>query len=142
MQSTNRIEARLRHLPLRDIRQSPQGAIHVVSSEKEDQRRGSAEFKLSAQGFESLPDRVKCILKFPEPTTQLRHYLDPFNFYRRCIPKFVDILDLVVKLLEGHKNKKKRPRSNARNSIEQLEWNDDANLSFRIPKWRLLIPLI
>ncbi|GFV60663.1 hypothetical protein TNCV_788291 [Trichonephila clavipes] len=46
-------------------------------------------FKLSGEGIEPLPDRVKCILEFPQPTTltQLRRYLGIFNFYRRCIPK-------------------------------------------------------
>ncbi|GFS47687.1 retrovirus-related Pol polyprotein from transposon 17.6 [Trichonephila clavipes] len=34
-------------------------------------------FKLSGEGIEPLPDRVKCILEFPQPTTltQLRRYL-------------------------------------------------------------------
>ncbi|GFV25523.1 hypothetical protein TNCV_1147931 [Trichonephila clavipes] len=70
-------------------------------------------FKLSGEGIEPLPDRVKCILEFPQPTTltQLRRYLGIFNFYRRCIPKAADILEPLVKFLEGHKNRKKHPRS-------------------------------
>ncbi|GFS99563.1 hypothetical protein NPIL_332641 [Nephila pilipes] len=45
-----------------------------------------------------------------------------------------DNLEPIVKSLEGNKNKQKHPRSNARNSIEQIEWNDDANLSFKPSK--------
>ncbi|GFX97008.1 transposon Tf2-6 polyprotein [Trichonephila clavipes] len=68
-------------------------------------------FKLSGEGIEPLPDRVKCILEFPQPTTltQLRRYL-------------------------GHKNRKKHPRSNANNPSEQLQWNDAAILSFKASK--------
>ncbi|GFX77634.1 hypothetical protein TNCV_4223931 [Trichonephila clavipes] len=93
-------------------------------------------FKLSGEGIEPLPDRVKCILEFPQPTTltQLRRYLGIFNFYRRCIPKAADILEPLVKFLEGHKNRKKHPRSNANNPSEQLQWNDAATLSFKASK--------
>ncbi|GFT10655.1 hypothetical protein NPIL_215721 [Nephila pilipes] len=35
---------------------------------------------------------------------------------------------------KAHKIKKKNPHSKARNSAEQLEWNDDANLSFEVSK--------
>ncbi|GFY13818.1 hypothetical protein TNCV_985901 [Trichonephila clavipes] len=93
-------------------------------------------FKLSGEGIEPLPDRVKCILEFPQPTTltQLRRYLGIFNFYRRCIPKAADILEPLVKFLEGHKNRKKHPRSNANNPSEQLQWNYAATLSFKAPK--------
>ncbi|GFU99593.1 retrovirus-related Pol polyprotein from transposon 17.6 [Trichonephila clavipes] len=75
-------------------------------------------------------------LEFPQPTTltQLRHYLGIFNFYRRCIPKAADILEPLVKFLEGHKNRKKHPRSNANNPSEQLQWNDAATLSFKASK--------
>ncbi|GBL79678.1 Uncharacterized protein K02A2.6, partial [Araneus ventricosus] len=77
-------------------------------------------FKLSENGIEPLPDHVNCILEFPQPTTltQLRRYLGIFNFYRRCIPKATDILEPLVKFLEGHKNKKKHPRSNAHSSTD------------------------
>ncbi|GBN71374.1 Transposon Tf2-8 polyprotein [Araneus ventricosus] len=93
-------------------------------------------FKLSENGIEPLPDRVNCILEFPQPTTltQLRRYLGIFNFYRRCIPKAADILEPFVKFLEGHKNKKKHPRSNAHSSTEQLQWSDAATLSFKASK--------
>ncbi|GFX98955.1 transposon Tf2-6 polyprotein [Trichonephila clavipes] len=93
-------------------------------------------FKLSGEGIEPLPDRVKCILEFPQPTTltQLRRYLGIFNFYRRCIPKAADILEPLVKFLEGHKNRKKHPRSNANNPSEQLQCNDAATLSFKVSK--------
>ncbi|GFX98981.1 transposon Tf2-9 polyprotein [Trichonephila clavipes] len=39
-------------------------------------------FKLSGEGIEPLPDRVKCILEFPQPTTltQLRRYLATLSF--------------------------------------------------------------
>ncbi|GFS55631.1 transposon Tf2-11 polyprotein [Trichonephila clavipes] len=39
-------------------------------------------FKLSGEGIEPLPDRVKCILEFPQPTTltQLRRYLEGRTF--------------------------------------------------------------
>ncbi|GFT87928.1 transposon Tf2-6 polyprotein [Trichonephila clavipes] len=68
-------------------------------------------FKLSGEGIEPLPDRVKCILEFPQPTTltQLRRYL-------------------------GHKNRKKHPRSNVNNPSEQLQWNDAETLSFKASK--------
>ncbi|GBN77067.1 Transposon Ty3-I Gag-Pol polyprotein [Araneus ventricosus] len=93
-------------------------------------------FKLSENGIEPLPDRVNCILEFPQPTTltQLRRYLGIFNFYRRCIPKAADILEPLVKFLEGHKNKKKHPRSSAHSSTEQLQWSDAATLSFKASK--------
>ncbi|GFS75270.1 transposon Ty3-I Gag-Pol polyprotein [Nephila pilipes] len=93
-------------------------------------------FKLPTQGTEHLPDRIKYILEFPQPTTltHLRRYLGLFSFHRRCIPKAADILELLVKFLEGHKNKNKVSRSNARNSTEVLEWNDDANISFKASK--------
>ncbi|GBO18110.1 Transposon Ty3-G Gag-Pol polyprotein, partial [Araneus ventricosus] len=93
-------------------------------------------FKLSENGIEPLPDRANCILEFPQPTTltQLRRYLGIFNFYRRCIPKAADILEPLVKFLEGHKNKKKHPRSNAHSSNEQLQWSDAATLSFKASK--------
>ncbi|GFX65422.1 hypothetical protein TNCV_399731 [Trichonephila clavipes] len=93
-------------------------------------------FKLAGEGIEPLPDRVKCILEFPQPTTltQLRRYLGIFNFYRRCIPKAADILETLVKFLEGHKNRKKHPRSNANNPSEQLQWNVAATLSFKASK--------
>ncbi|GFX57365.1 transposon Tf2-6 polyprotein [Trichonephila clavipes] len=63
-------------------------------------------FKLSGEGIEPLPDRAKCILEFPQPTTltQLRRYLE------------------------------KHPRSNANNPSEQLQWNDAATLSFKASK--------
>ncbi|GFW49668.1 transposon Ty3-I Gag-Pol polyprotein [Trichonephila clavipes] len=87
-------------------------------------------FKLSGEGIEPLLDRVKCILEFPQPTTltQLRRYLGIFNFYRRCIPKAADILEPLVKFLEGHKNRKKHPRfpvltillSNYNGTMQQL----------------------
>ncbi|GFX07008.1 transposon Tf2-11 polyprotein [Trichonephila clavipes] len=69
------------------------------------------EFKLSGEGIEPLPDCVKCILEFSQPTTltQLRHYL-------------------------GHKTRKKHPRSNANNPSEKLQWNDAATLSFKASK--------
>ncbi|GBM65904.1 Retrovirus-related Pol polyprotein from transposon opus [Araneus ventricosus] len=93
-------------------------------------------FKLSENGIEPLPDRVNCILEFPQPTTliQLRRYLGIFNFYRRCIPKAADILEPLVKFFEGHKNKKKHPRSNAHSSTEQLQWSDVVTLSFKASK--------
>ncbi|GFV08843.1 transposon Tf2-11 polyprotein [Trichonephila clavipes] len=55
---------------------------------------------------------------------------------RRCIPKAADILERepLVKFLEGHKNRKKHPRSNANNPSEQLQWNDAATLSFKASK--------
>ncbi|GFS73100.1 retrovirus-related Pol polyprotein from transposon 17.6 [Nephila pilipes] len=92
--------------------------------------------KLLAQGIEPLSDRVKCILEIPQPTTltQLRHCLGLFNFYRFCISKDADILKSLAKFFEGLKNKKKHPRFNVRNSTEQLERNDDANLSFKASK--------
>ncbi|GFT42818.1 transposon Tf2-9 polyprotein [Trichonephila clavipes] len=68
-------------------------------------------FKLSGEGIEPLPDRVKCILEFPPPTT--------LTLLRRCL---------------GHKNRKKHPRSNANNPSEQLQWNDAATLSFKASK--------
>ncbi|GFS75764.1 transposon Ty3-I Gag-Pol polyprotein [Nephila pilipes] len=79
-------------------------------------------FKQSAHGIEPLPERVKCILEFPQPTTltQLRHYLGFFNFYRRCIPKAANILEPLDNFLGGLKNKKKYLRSNSRSSTEQL----------------------
>ncbi|GFX74013.1 transposon Tf2-9 polyprotein [Trichonephila clavipes] len=40
----------------------------------------------------------------------------------------------LVKFLEGHKNRKKHPRSNANNPSEQLQWNDAATLSFKASK--------
>ncbi|GFU76130.1 hypothetical protein TNCV_4120511 [Trichonephila clavipes] len=52
----------------------------------------------------------------------------------RCIPKAADILEPLVKFLEGHKNRKKHPRSNANNPSEQLQWNDAATLSFKASK--------
>ncbi|GFT71033.1 transposon Ty3-I Gag-Pol polyprotein [Nephila pilipes] len=84
---------------------------------------------------------------------QLSKFLDLRCLYRElilyqpCIPKAADILESLVKFLECHKNKKKQPRCNSRNSIEQLEWNDDAYLSFKASKdalayatlWRYLI---
>ncbi|GFY10691.1 transposon Ty3-I Gag-Pol polyprotein [Trichonephila clavipes] len=53
-----------------------------------------------------------------------------------CIPKAADILERepLVKFLEGHKNRKKHPRSNANNPSEQLQWNDAATLSFKASK--------
>ncbi|KAF8795178.1 hypothetical protein HNY73_003057 [Argiope bruennichi] len=71
------------------------------------------------------------------PTTNrdsIRRYLGLFNFYRRCIPKAADILELIVKLLEGHKNKMKHPPSKAPNPTEQLQWNDGATISFNTSK--------
>ncbi|GFU72113.1 hypothetical protein TNCV_3858851 [Trichonephila clavipes] len=67
-------------------------------------------FKLSGEGIEPLPDRVKCILEFPQPTTltQLRRYLGIFNFYRRCIPKAADILEnsllIFLKVIKTERN--------------------------------------
>ncbi|GFT46178.1 transposon Ty3-I Gag-Pol polyprotein, partial [Nephila pilipes] len=52
----------------------------------------------------------------------------------RYIPKASHILEHVVKFLEDHKKKKKHPRSNTRSFTEQLEWNIDANLSFKSSK--------
>lgn len=91
-------------------------------------------FMLSEDGIKPLPDRVKCILDFPQPTTltQLRRFLGLFNFYRRCIPRAAHILAPLVKFLEGHKNKKKHSRSKA--PSEPLEWNDEATLSFNSAK--------
>lgn len=91
-------------------------------------------FMLSKDGIKPLPDRVNCILDFPKPTTltQLRRYLGLFNFYRRCIPKSAHILAPIVKFLEGHKNTKKHPRSKA--PSEQLQWDDEASLSFESSK--------
>lgn len=93
-------------------------------------------FKLSDKGIEPLTDRVKCIIEFPQPTTltQLRRFLGLFNFYRRCIPKAADLLAPLVVFLEGHKNKKKHPRSNANSSAEQLVWNEEATHSFEASK--------
>ena len=93
-------------------------------------------FKISKDGLSPISDRVEAILKFPRPTTltQLRRYLGIFNFYRRFIPRAADILAPLVKFLEGHKNKKKHPRSNAKISNEQLQWNDEATLAFTASK--------
>ncbi|GFT45979.1 transposon Tf2-6 polyprotein [Trichonephila clavipes] len=51
-------------------------------------------FKVSESGIEPLSDRVDCILNFPQPTTltQLRRFLELFNFYRRFVPKAAHLL--------------------------------------------------
>ncbi|GFT01952.1 transposon Tf2-9 polyprotein, partial [Nephila pilipes] len=51
-----------------------------------------------------------------------------------CIPKYADIIESLIKFLEGHENEKEQPRSNTRNCTKQVEWNDDANLSFKVSK--------
>ncbi|GFU19910.1 transposon Ty3-I Gag-Pol polyprotein [Nephila pilipes] len=124
----------------------PRNAFHLASSRKHHNRRNSGSlhfpwnnlsspsrkrqkhrFQLSELGIKPLPDRVKCILEFPQPVTlsQLPRYLGLFNFIRRCISKAADILDPLVRILEDDKNKKKHPCTNAHYSTEQLEWNDD-----------------
>lgn len=66
-------------------------------------------FHLSEKGIEPLPDKVKCILEFPKPTTltQLRRFLGVINFYRCFIPKAAHILAPLVQFLQGHQNRKK-----------------------------------
>ncbi|GFU00162.1 transposon Ty3-I Gag-Pol polyprotein [Nephila pilipes] len=56
---------------------------------------------------------------------------EPTSHPECCIPKAAEILEPLEKFLEGLKNKKKYPHSNVYNSTKQLEWNDDANLSFK-----------
>ncbi|GBM54014.1 Transposon Ty3-I Gag-Pol polyprotein [Araneus ventricosus] len=88
-------------------------------------------FNLSGNGIKPLPDKVKCILDFPKPDTltQLRRFLDMFNFYRCFIPKAAHILAPIVQFLEGHTNKKKS-RSSVCKSSEQLKWNENEEQAF------------
>ncbi|GFT47131.1 hypothetical protein TNCV_3747771 [Trichonephila clavipes] len=72
-------------------------------------------FQVSSEGISPLPDRVNAIQNFQiqkfKTLTQLRRFLEMYNFYRRFIPKAAHILAPLIKFLEGHTNKKKQCRS-------------------------------
>ncbi|GFS62493.1 retrovirus-related Pol polyprotein from transposon 17.6 [Trichonephila clavipes] len=117
--------------------------LHMVPKKDSIEWRPVGDYRaLNAQTIEEkypipcIADFTSELYEFPQPTTltQLRRYLGIFNFYRRCIPKAADILEPLVKFLEGHKNRKKHPSSNANNPSEQLQWNDAATLSFKASK--------
>ncbi|GFS69442.1 transposon Ty3-I Gag-Pol polyprotein [Trichonephila clavipes] len=77
------------------------------------------------------------------PRISSTNNLDPITPLFRYFQVFIDVAFLklqtyqrepLVKFLEGHKNRKKHPRSNANNPSEQLQWNDAATLSFKASK--------
>ncbi|GFX44647.1 hypothetical protein TNCV_4441521 [Trichonephila clavipes] len=95
-------------------------------------------FQVSSEGISPLPDRVNTIQNFPRPNTltQLRRFLEMYNFYRRFIPKAAHILAPLIKFLEGHRNKKK-PSRPSKNPQTPLEWTEEAENSFTAAKTAL-----
>ncbi|GFV83739.1 uncharacterized protein TNCV_2555271 [Trichonephila clavipes] len=95
-------------------------------------------FQVSREGISPLSDRVDAIQKFPRPNTltQLSTFLGMYNFYRRFIPKAAHILVPLIKLLEGHTNKKK-PSRPSKNPLTPLEWTEEAENSFTAAKTAL-----
>lgn len=96
-------------------------------------------FRVSESGIKPLPDRVDCILKFPQPNTltQLRRFLGLYNFYRRCIPKAAHILAPLNKFLEGITNSKKDKKRSGKNSENTIQWTEEAEQSFSEAKQAL-----
>ena len=88
-------------------------------------------FKVSEDGLAPLPDRVKAIQNFPQPSTitQLRRFLGLYNFYRRFIPKAASILVPLNKFLEGRKNNKKCSRASQKEE-QKLIWTKEADEAF------------
>ena len=62
---------------------------------------------LSATGIEPLPDKVKAIIDYPEPTSfkQLRSFSGLVNFYRRFIPHCAALMQPLTDLLRGNSKK-------------------------------------
>ena len=62
-------------------------------------------FKISAEVFSPLPDRVDAIIKFPKPITitYLRCFLGIYNFYCRFLRNAAHISVPLIQLLEVHK---------------------------------------
>ena len=75
---------------------------------------------VTAQGIQPLPDKVKAIQHYPQPTSQrkLREFLGLINFYHRFIPHCADILKPLHNLLTTTKGKK------------ALHWDDNALQAF------------
>ena len=75
---------------------------------------------VTAQGIQPLPDKVKAIQHYPQPTSQrkLREFLGLINFYHRFIPHCADILKPLHNLLTTTKRKK------------ALHWDDNALQAF------------
>ncbi|GFW90624.1 transposon Ty3-I Gag-Pol polyprotein [Trichonephila clavipes] len=60
-----------------------------------------------------------------------------YNFYRRFIPKAAHILAILIKFLEGHTQKKKKPSRPSKSPQTPLEWAEEAENSFTAAKTAL-----
>ena len=74
--------------------------------------------KLSKQGLEPLPDKVRAITAFKSPRTAklLQRFLEMLNFYRRFLPNIAEVLCPLTDLLVG--------------SPRDLQWTEQMQMSF------------
>ncbi|GFS56063.1 hypothetical protein TNCV_1650191 [Trichonephila clavipes] len=96
-------------------------------------------FQVCNSEIKPLEDRVKAILKFPQPTTitQLRRFLGMLNYYRHFIRQAAHILAPLVNFLKGIRNKR-RPKRNIKIKPEEvLKWTDEATTAFELVKQAL-----
>ncbi|KAL7296999.1 hypothetical protein TKK_0009434 [Trichogramma kaykai] len=81
---------------------------------------------INAKGFSPLPDKVKAISEFPQPTNvdELRRFLGVINFYRPFIKNAAELLLPLNCLITGSKKKDRTP----------ILWSDAATMAFQSSK--------
>ena len=81
--------------------------------------------RVSSQGIQPLPERVKAVTDFPTPTSlrKLREFLGLVNFYHRFIPNCASILGPLNSLLTTKQ--------------QMLSWTEEATASFHSIKQSL-----
>ena len=86
-------------------------------------------FFMIQKGIEVDPDKVKAILKMPEPRTekQVRGFLGRLNYIARFISQLTTTCEPLFKLLRRN---------------QSVQWNDDYQVVFERIKWCLMNPPI
>lgn len=84
---------------------------------------------VSSEGIRLLPEKVRAISDFPKPNLakELRRFLAMINFYRRFIPKAVEVQRVVQEMISG----------NVKNDNRVLEWTAESVQAFEDCKRQL-----